>query len=82
MGTFDRFEYVRAGVEGAQEARDGSFGDFAQEGFQLGIGLFDRVHVGAIGRQISELCAGGLYELLDLGSLVARKVVHDDDVAF
>jgi hypothetical protein len=29
------FEVIGAGVEGDQQARDGSFGDFAQEGLQL-----------------------------------------------
>ena len=80
--AFRRFEDIGAGVERDQQARDGSFGDFAQEGLQLGIGLFDWVHVGAVRRQISQFGSGGLYELLDPGSLVARQIVHDDDVAF
>src|SRR5208282_2896735 len=67
--------------EGADQGGDGSLGDFAQEGFQLGIGLFDRVHVGAVRRQVSQLGFGRLYELLDPGSLVARKVVHDDETS-
>src|SRR5208282_4633520 len=82
IDAFRRFEDVGAGVEGDQQAGDGSFGDFAQEGLQLGIGLFDRVHVGAVRRQISQFGSGRLYELLDPRSLVARQIVHDDDVAF
>ena len=43
---------------------------------------FDRVHVGAVRWQISQFGSGRLYELLEPGSLVARQIVHDDDVAF
>ena len=50
--------------------------------FQLGIGFFDRVHVRTVGRQISQLGSDGFYELLDPRSLVAREIVHDDDVAW
>ena len=35
----------------------------------------------AVGRQISQFGSGGFYELLDLRSLVAREIVHDDDIA-
>jgi hypothetical protein len=42
----DGFEDFGASVERAHQAGDGSLGDLAQERFQLGIGLFDRVHVG------------------------------------
>ncbi len=37
---------------------------------------------GAVRRQISQFGSGRLDELLDPGSLVARQIVHDDDVAF
>ena len=49
--------------------------------FKLGIGFFDRVHVGAVGRQVSQLGSDRLDEFLDPGSFVAGEVVHDDDVA-
>ncbi len=42
-----------AGFEGAHEARDGPFGDFAQEGFELGEGFFDGVHIRTVGWEIS-----------------------------
>ena len=51
-------------------------------GFQLGIGLFDRVHVRAVGRQVSQFGSGSFYELLDPRPLVAREIVQDDDVAW
>src|SRR5271166_5567857 len=67
----------------ATPGQRGNEGDtqFAQIGLQLGIGLFDRVHVGAVRRQISQFGSGRVDELLDPGSLVARQIVHDDDVA-
>jgi hypothetical protein len=43
--------------------------------------LFDRVEVGAVGRQEQELGAGGSDRAADGEALVAAKVVHDDDVA-
>ena len=46
------------------------------------IGFFDGVHVGAVRGQISQLGSRRLNELLDPWSLVARQIVHDDDVAF
>jgi len=44
--------------------------------------LFDGVHVGTVGRQISQLGSNRFDELLDTRPLVARQIVHDDDVAF
>lgn len=38
---------------------DGSLVGLAQEGFELGKDLLDRVEVGAVGRQEEELCANG-----------------------
>ena len=46
------------------------------------IGFFDGVHVRTVGRQISQLGSRRLDELLDPWPLVARQIVHDDDVAF
>ena len=70
-----------AGFEGAHEARDGPFGDFAQEGFELGEGFFDGVHIRTVGWEISQLRARRLDELLDPRPLVSREIVHDDDLA-
>jgi hypothetical protein len=38
-------------------ALDGSFGCFSQQMFELGEDLFDRVEIGAIGRQEEQPCA-------------------------
>lgn len=75
-------EDVGAGFEGAHQGGDGSLGDFAQMRFQLGKRLLDRVHVGAIGREVEQLGARGLDQLLDPRPLVGGQIVHDDNVAF
>jgi hypothetical protein len=38
----------------------GSLGRFAQEGLELGEGVFDRVEIGIAGGQVERLSAGGL----------------------
>ena len=53
----------------------------AQERFQFGEGKFDRVEVGTVGRQESEVRAGGLDGGSHLGLFVHDQVVEDDDVA-
>src|SRR5208337_3583490 len=63
------------------QAGDGSLGDLAQIGLQLRKSLLDRVHVRAVGRQISQFGPCGFYELFDPRSLVGRQIVHDDDIA-
>jgi hypothetical protein len=42
--------------------------------------LFNWVEVQRVGRQVTLLCAGCLVGLANAGDLVARQVVHDDDV--
>ena len=59
-----------------------SGGSLSQQGFEFGEELFDWIEVGAIGRQVAEFGAGGFDRLLDASNLVARKIVHNDDVAW
>src|SRR6202140_1764194 len=49
---------------------------------ELGKGIFDRIEVGTVGRQIVEFCAAGFNSLPDAGDLVGGEIVHDDDVAW
>jgi hypothetical protein len=53
----------------------------AQEGFQFGKGLLDRVEVWAVGREEAEERTDGLDRRQDVGLFVDRQVVEDDDVA-
>ena len=59
----------------------GSFGGFAQQVFELGEDLFDRIQVRAIGWEEQEACASCPDGGADGGILVAGEVVQDDDVA-
>ena len=59
----------------------GSFFGLSQERFELGEDLLDGVEVGGVWGQKKELCAGISDGLANQLSLVAAKVVHDDDIA-
>ena len=59
---------------------DGSFLGLSQEQLELGEDLLDGVEVGRVWRQEEEFCAGVSDGLANRLSLVAAKVVHDDDV--
>jgi hypothetical protein len=59
----------------------GSLGGFAQERLKLGEGVFDRIEVRRVGRQVEETRARRLDPLAGGRPLVAGQVVHDDDVA-
>jgi hypothetical protein len=48
----------------------------------LGEGLFDRIEVGRVWRQIPEPCAGSFNEAAQRSRLVTAEVVHNDDVAW
>ena len=56
-------------------------GEFAQDVFELGEGLFDRVEIGAVGRGKPNFGSGGFNCDFDGGALVSAEVVHDHDVA-
>jgi hypothetical protein len=69
-------------ADGSPQATDGALGRLAQEGFQLGEGVLDRIEVWGIRRQVEQLGASGFDRLADARSFVAAEVVHDDDVAW
>lgn len=60
---------------------DGPFFGLSQERFELGEDLLDGVEVGGVWWQEKEVRAGVSDGLANRLSLVAAKVVHDDDVA-
>ena len=66
---------------GAPQAFERPSGEFAQDVFELGEGLFDRVEIGAVGREKPKLGSGGFNRDFDGGALVSAEVVHDHDVA-
>jgi hypothetical protein len=66
---------------GAPQAFERPSGEFAQDVFELGEDLFDRVEIGAVGREKPKLGSGGFNRDFDGGALVSAEVVHDHDVA-
>ncbi len=60
--------------EGVEGARRG----FAQQGFELGEPLLDRVVIGAVGGQVEQTGFGVFDRRSDALDLVARQIVEDD----
>lgn len=82
VGAFAWCEGSDEAAHDGPEAIDGALGGLAQEGLQLGEGVFDRVEVGAVRRQIQKARADRFDHGAHLGSFVAGEVVHDDDIAW
>jgi transposase InsO family protein len=80
VGAFGGCEDVDEAPDGGPKALDRALGGLAQECFQFGESILNRVEVRAVRRQVEELRA----RRLDQGShprpLVARQVVQDHDI--
>lgn len=61
---------------------DGALLSLPHPVFDLGEGLFDRVEIGRVWRQVPEPGASRLDHLPDRFRLVASEIVENDDVAF
>ena len=81
MAAFFRSEAVEEGANPAPRRLDGAFRRVAQEGFELGEDLFNRVEIGRIGRQEAQRGARLLNGGPHGGTLVAAEIVQDDDIA-
>ena len=66
----------------AADVVDGALLGRAHPMLDLGEGLFDRIEVGRVWRQIPEPCAGSFNEGAQRSRLVTAEVVHNDDVAW
>ena len=66
---------------GAPETFERPPGEFAQDGLELGEGLFDGIEIGAVGRKKPKLGSGGFDCGFDGGAFVSAEVVHDHDIA-
>jgi hypothetical protein len=60
---------------------DGALLGGAHPVLDLGEGLFDRIEVGRVWRQIPEPCAGRFDQASQGSRFMAAEIVHDDDVA-
>ena len=67
--------------DGFDERFECSRGGPSQRCFELGKHLFDRIEVGAVGRQIAQRRAGSLDYLPDTSDFVRWQIVHDDNIA-
>lgn len=65
----------------APSVLDGALLSLPHPVFDLGEGLFDRVEVGRVWRQVPEPGASSLDHLSDSSRLVASEIVENDDVA-
>ena len=81
VGTFGWCEAWDQVAERFPECADGSQCPGAEQCFEFGESLFDRVQVGTVGRQIEQACAGTLDCLTNAGNLVRAEPVHDHDIA-
>ena len=79
--AFVRTDFGEGVGDCCDESFDGSGSGLSQQGFELGEELFDRVEVGAVGRQVAQLSADGLDGFADARDLVAGQVVHHHDIA-
>ena len=66
----------------APSVLDGALLSLPHPVFDLGEGLFDRVEVGRVWRQVPEPGASSLDHLPDSFRLVASEIIENDDVAF
>src|SRR3954469_9646278 len=81
VGAFDGCEGIEQRSDGGPEAFDRPLGGFAQECFELGEGILNRVEIRAVGREVEQACPRRLDQGPHPRSLVAGQVVQDHDVA-
>src|ERR1035441_5109185 len=67
--------------DGLMERLGGAGLGGAEQLFQLGPGLLDRIQVRRIRRQVEQFSSRSLDQLLDPGHLVGAEVVHYDHIA-
>ena len=76
-----RWEGIQERANALPSGFDGSLGGLAEQSFELGEELLDRIEIGTVGRQEEQFgadCADGTSNGL---SLVASEIVDNDDVA-
>jgi hypothetical protein len=72
--AFVRFELPQRIGGGSLECIEGSRGGLPHMGLELGEGVFDRIEVGTVGRQIAEFGAAGFNSLPDACDLVGGQI--------
>ena len=81
VATFLRPEAVQQRPDPPPRRLNRPFGRVAEQGFELGKDLFNRVEIGGVGRQEAECGPRALNGGAHGGTLVAAQIVHNDDSA-
>jgi hypothetical protein len=76
-GAFGGTEGVEGLADGVPEGVDGSGRGGAEQRLELGEQLFDRVQIGAVGRQVEQPGAARRDRFAPAVDLVGAEVVHD-----
>ena len=79
IGAFVGFELLQRIGGGSFEYIEGSRSGLAHMRLKLCEGVFDRIEVRTVGRQIAEFSAAGFNSLSDTCDFVGGQIVHDDD---
>ncbi len=86
-GTFSTRDCIKTSGDGRAKALDGVGGapqgvggDLAQDGFELGEQLFDRVEIGAVCGKVDKNSTAPFDGFSHSGDLVNRDIVHEHDV--
>ena len=80
IGAFVGFELLQRIGGGSFECIEGSCSGLAHMRLKLCEGVFDRIEVGTVGRQLAEFGTAGFNSLPDTCDFVGGQIVHDDDV--
>ena len=81
VAAFLRFEAVQQGADPPPGRFNGAFGRVAEQSFELGEDLFNRVEVGGVGWQEAQRGPHPLNGGPHGGTLVAAQIIHNDDIA-
>lgn len=73
-------EYVDELADEAPQTANRSLAAFPEQGFEAGEGLLDRIEVRAVGRKEAQCRTCCFDPIPDSRTLMARKIVHYDDV--
>jgi hypothetical protein len=81
VGTLVRGEESERGREELTDVLEGARPHRAEEGFEFGEGLFDRIEIGAVGREKADEGADAFDRRADLRLFVDGEIVEYDDIA-
>ena len=65
----------------SMEGVDGPGLGFTEDLLEFGLGLFDKIRVGKIGRQVEQFCLTSLHALAYSVDLVGTEIIHHHHVA-